>query len=170
MKHRTAPLTTLLLLLTVSLKAQGPPERLAAKSNDDRSPGPRHPPPSHKSPEASGYPSLRLAPSGKWWVRPGLIERLSLTNDQQKRIEDLFQQSRLKLIDLSATLQRGEAILEPLLAAEKPDESKTLRQIELVAQARAELEKANARMLFGFRQVLSAEQWRKLQIEASSRP
>jgi hypothetical protein len=34
-----------------------------------------------------------------------------------------------------------------------------------VAQARAELEKANARMLLGFRGVLTQEQWKKLQAE-----
>jgi hypothetical protein len=34
-----------------------------------------------------------------------------------------------------------------------------------VAQARAELEKANARMLLGIRRVLTPDQWKKLQAE-----
>lgn len=104
-------------------------------------------------------------PSGRWWMDPTLVARLGLTPDQQKRIDALFQQSRLKLIDLSASLEKEEAILEPLLEADRPDESQVLAQIDRIAQARADLEKANARMLLGFRGVLSLEQWKKLQAE-----
>jgi Spy/CpxP family protein refolding chaperone len=54
------------------------------------------------------------------------------------------------------------------MAADSPDETKTLAQIDKVAQARAELEKANARFLFGIRRVLTPEQWKKLQETARS--
>jgi periplasmic protein CpxP/Spy len=104
-------------------------------------------------------------PHGRWWTDPALVQKLGLTADQQKRIDALFQQSRLKLIDLSAGLQKAEAIMEPLLEADRPDESQVLAQIDRVAQARAELEKANARMLLGFRGVLTQDQWKKLQAE-----
>jgi len=102
-------------------------------------------------------------PPGKWWTDPGLVQRLGLTTDQQNRMESIFQQSRLKLIDLSAALQKEEAIIEPLLEAEHPDEAKVVAQIDRIAQARAELEKVNARMLLGFRGVLTQEQWKRLQ-------
>ncbi|HTC89809.1 MAG TPA: periplasmic heavy metal sensor [Bryobacteraceae bacterium] len=104
-------------------------------------------------------------PPGRWWMDPMLVQKLGLTADQQKRIDTQFQQSRIKLIDLSAGLQKEEALLEPLLEADRPDESQVLAQIDRVAQARAELEKANARMLLGFRGVLTLEQWKKLQSE-----
>ena len=77
----------------------------------------------------------------------------------------MFQQYRLRLIDLTASLRREEATLNPLLAADHPQESKVLAQIDRVADARAALEKANARMLYGFRAVLTAEQWRELRAE-----
>ena len=51
------------------------------------------------------------------------------------------------------------------MAADQPDEGKIVGQIDRVAQARAELEKANARMLLAIRQVLTPEQWKKLQEE-----
>jgi Spy/CpxP family protein refolding chaperone len=113
--------------------------------------------------------AFHAGPPGRWWMDPALVQKLSLTPDQQKRIDDLFQQSRLKLIDLSAALQKQEAILDPLLEADKPDESQVLAQIDRVAQARAELEKANARMLLGFRVVLTLDQWKKLQTEEPPR-
>ena len=108
-------------------------------------------------------------PPGRWWTDPALIQRLGLSADQQKRIDALFQQNRLKLIDLSAGVQKEEAILEPLLAADRPEESQVLAQIDRIAQARAELEKANARMLLGFRGVLTLEQWKKLEAEEPPR-
>ena len=52
--------------------------------------------------------------------------------------------------------------MHPLMEAEQPDEGKILAQIDAIAQARAELEKANARMLLGIRQVLTPDQWTKL--------
>jgi len=51
----------------------------------------------------------------------------------------------------------------PSAAEVQPDESKVLAQINRIAQASAELEKTNGRMLLGFRGVLTQEQWKKLQ-------
>jgi Spy/CpxP family protein refolding chaperone len=100
-----------------------------------------------------------------WWKNPDIVQKISLTADQQKRMDDIFQQSRLQLIDLKANVEKQEVILEPMLSANPPDTNKVLAQIDHVASARAELEKANARMLLGIRGVLSADQWTKLQAE-----
>jgi Spy/CpxP family protein refolding chaperone len=80
-------------------------------------------------------------------------------------MEAVFQQSRPALMDLSTAVQKEEANLEPLLSADQPDETKILAQIDRIAQARAQLEKANARMLLGMRRVLTQDQWKKLQAE-----
>lgn len=114
------------------------------------------------SPENPMYPG----PPGKWWTDPGIVQRLGVTTEQQEKIETLFQQSRLKLIDLSAALEKQEASLDPLVEADHPDEQKVLAQIDRVAQARAELEKANARFLLGIRNVLTPDQWRKLKADS----
>ena len=105
--------------------------------------------------------SLQVA-SGTWWTNPGMVKLLGLTGEQQKKMDEVFQQFRLKLIDLNASLAKEEAILEPLIAAQSLDESKILTQIDRIAGTRAELEKANARMLLGIRQSLTQEQWDKL--------
>lgn len=110
-------------------------------------------------------PGSRIVPPGLWWKNPDTIQKLILTPDQQKRMDDTFQQSRLQLIDLKANVEKQEVILEPMLDANPPDTNKVLSQIDHVAQARAELEKANARMLLGIRGVLSADQWTKLQAD-----
>lgn len=102
-------------------------------------------------------------PPGRWWSEPAVVSRLGLTADQQKQMDAVFQQNRPKLIDLNAALQKEELALEPLLNTDRPEEAKTLAQIDRVAQARAELEKANARMLLGLRAALTPEQWKNLQ-------
>jgi periplasmic protein CpxP/Spy len=99
---------------------------------------------------------------GKWWDDPQKAQQIGLSADQQKKMDDIFQQHRLKLIDLNASLQKQEAVMQPLMEAEQPDEGKILAQIDAIAQARAELEKANARMLLGIRQVLTPDQWTKV--------
>jgi Spy/CpxP family protein refolding chaperone len=108
-------------------------------------------------------PKLVLRISNTWWRDSAYVKVFNLTADQQKKMDDVFQEFRVRLIPLNADLELQEALLEPLMDAERLDETKTLAQIDRVAQARAELEKANARMLLGIRQVMTADQWSKLQ-------
>ena len=115
------------------------------------------------------HSGLRLGPPGIWWHNPDLIQKLTLTPDQQKRMDDILQQSRLQLIDLRANVEKQELLMEPMLAANPPDTNKILAQIDHTAQARAELEKANAKMLLGIRNVLTPDQWTKLQTEGRDR-
>ena len=103
-----------------------------------------------------------LGPSGTWWRNQSYITSLSLTPEQQKKMDEVVQQARIKLIDVKAALDKEEAILEPLIQADRLDENKVALQLDKVADARAELEKTNARMLLGIRQVLTTEQWTKL--------
>jgi len=116
-----------------------------------------------------GYGGPGREGMGRWWDNPKVAADLNLSADQKQKMDDIFQQNRLKLIDLHASLQKEEAILEPLISADSPDETKILAQIDKVAQARAELEKSNARMLLAVRQVLTADQWTKLKAARAQR-
>jgi Spy/CpxP family protein refolding chaperone len=111
--------------------------------------------------------ALQVAP-GTWWNNADTVTRLNLTKDQQKKMDDIFQQFRLTLIDLNASLSKEELIMDPLIAAERLDEVKILTQIDRIALARAELEKANSRMLLAIRQSLTMEQWTKIQSSPGS--
>ncbi len=99
---------------------------------------------------------------GRWWDNPQMAQQLNITDQQKKQMDDIFLQHRLKLIDLHASLDKQETLLQPMIEADQPDEAKILSQIDAVAQARAELEKANARMLFDIRKTLTPDQWQKL--------
>jgi len=110
-------------------------------------------------------PASHLLPPGTWWRSPDWIAKLGLTADQQKRIDDIFLESRVKLIFMHASLEEEQLRLEPLLNANPVDQAKALAQISKIADTRADLEKADAKMLLSIRAVLNADQWTKLHAE-----
>jgi len=113
--------------------------------------------------------NMGIVPSGTWWKNPDTIASLGLTADQQKKMDDLFLQSRIALIHLHASLDEEQLKLEPLLDSNPPDQVKSLAEISKIADLRADLEKANAKMLLGLRSVLTADQWTKLQADQHAR-
>jgi Spy/CpxP family protein refolding chaperone len=115
-------------------------------------------------------PGFHMGPPGRWWDEPDFAQRIGISADQRQKMEDIFNSTRLKLIDLKASLEKEEVSMEPLVQADSPDENKVLAQIDRVAQARAELEKANTRMLFELRRQLTHEQWLKLQADRPHGP
>ena len=105
---------------------------------------------------------FHIGPMGMWWKNPGVVQRIGLTPEQTKKMDEIFEQSRLDLIDKKAAVEKAQVMLEPLLSANPIDTAKAMAQIDKVADARAELEKANAKMLLGIRGVLTPDQWTKL--------
>jgi Spy/CpxP family protein refolding chaperone len=100
---------------------------------------------------------------GRWWNNPKMIQKLNLTDAQRKDMDATLQAHREKLIDLHANLQKAELEMEPLMHQDQPNEGAILSQIDKVASARAELEKANARFLLAIRSKLTPDQWKQVQ-------
>jgi Spy/CpxP family protein refolding chaperone len=133
--------------------AQGPP------------PGPDGPGPGmmdgHRPPIERAFGGRGI--EGKWWSNPRIAQQLNLTDDQRKQFDEILLQHRNTLVDLHANLEKAELALEPLVGADQPNENAILSQIDKVAQARAELEKANARYLLAIRSKLTPDQWKQVQ-------
>ena len=183
MKHTYLTLAAVLFLGAAALAQTPPPP--AGVGNGPGGVGTAPPPPPAPNPPSprrsgrgDGPPDMRggpamaalRGPEGRWWGNPELAQKLGITADQIKKMDDILQQHRLRLVDLHANVQKAELLLEPLVSADQPDETKILAQIDKVAQARAELEKANARMLLEIRRVLTPEQWQKLKAERPTPP
>lgn len=100
---------------------------------------------------------------GHWWNNPTMIEKLKLTDDQRKAMDAILLQHREKLIDLRANLDKAELALQPMMSEDQPNENAILAQIDKIAAARADLEKANARFLLALRGKLTQDQWKTLQ-------
>jgi protein CpxP len=106
---------------------------------------------------------------GRWWNDPQTADKYKITEAQRKAMDDIYQQHRMVLVDLHATLEKAELAMEPMIREDQPDEGKILSQIDRVAQARAELEKANARMLLGIRKELTPGQWKQIWADREAR-
>jgi periplasmic protein CpxP/Spy len=104
-----------------------------------------------------------------WWNNSGAIERLKLTDDQRKAMDAILLQHREKLIDLRANLEKAELAMQPLMGADTPNDSAIIAQIDKVVQARADLERANARFLLAIRDKLTADQWKQIQTAEQDR-
>ena len=106
---------------------------------------------------------------GRWWNEQTMIDKLKLTEEQRKAMDGILLDHRTRLIDLHANLEKAELAMEPLMSADQPNESAILAQIDKVASARTELEKANARFLLAIRGKLTPEQWKTLQADRKVR-
>lgn len=115
----------------------------------------------HKPPMERAFGGM--GDGGRWWNNPRMIAALKLTDDQRKAMDGILLDHREKLIDLHASLQKAELEMQPLMSADQPDENAILAQIDKVASARADLEKANARFLLAIRAKLTPEQWKQVQ-------
>ncbi len=100
---------------------------------------------------------------GQWWNNPNIVKQLTLTDDQRKAMDGIMQDHRMKLIDMQANLEKAEVTLGPLMKADTPNQSAIESQIDKVVQARADLEKANARFLLDLRMQLKPDQWKQLE-------
>jgi protein CpxP len=123
--------------------------------------GPEHMNGEHRPPfeRAFGGPGVH----GRWWNNPKIAEELKLTDEQKKAFDATLLEHRETLIDLRGNVEKAELAMEPLIRDDQPNEGKILAQIDKVAQARAELEKANARYLLAIRAKLTPEQWKQVQ-------
>jgi protein CpxP len=113
--------------------------------------------------------ALGSGPAGRWWNDQTMVDKLNLTDDQRKGMDSILLEHRGNLIDMHASVEKAELAMEPLMSADQPSEQLILAQIDKIAQARAELEKANARFLLAIRAKLTPDQWKGLQAARAER-
>jgi len=142
--------------------AQGPPAAQPSPPRDQGYTVDVGPPMEGHVFRGSRGPFVRVVGPPKWWKNSALMKQIGVSDDQITRIEKIFQDHRLQLIDLHAALEKQEAILDPLVDADQPDQTEVVAQIDKVAQARAALEKSDALMLLAIRRVLTVDQWKKI--------
>lgn len=97
---------------------------------------------------------------GRWWNNPDMIQQLKLTDDQRKAMDSILQAHREKLVDLRGNLEKAEIEMQPMMQQDTLDKSAVLAQVDKIAQARTELERANAHFLLDLRDKLTPDQWK----------
>jgi len=106
---------------------------------------------------------LQLGPPGRWWDDKSFVKSLKLRPDQQTRMDAIFEQNRNALLSRHESLLQAESQMEEVSKAPAPDEDALFTQIDRVARARAELEKAYTHMLLQIRKEMDADQISRLE-------
>jgi len=101
---------------------------------------------------------LQLGPPGRWWDDKHFAKSLHLRPEQKKHMDALFDENRASLVSKYQALQQEESKMEALSRAQTLDENALFAQIDRVAQARADLEKANTHLLLQVRKEMDADQ------------
>ena len=78
-------------------------------------------------------------------------------------MDAIFEQNRGSLVSGYQNLQQAQAQMEQLSKSASPDEGALFVQIDRVAQARAELEKATTHYLLQLRKEMDADQIKRLE-------
>jgi Spy/CpxP family protein refolding chaperone len=105
---------------------------------------------------------LQLGLSGRWWDDHGTARKLSLNNDQQRRMDTIFEANKPTLVNLYTNLQHEELNLANLSHADLQDETKVFSAIDRVSHARSDLQKEYAHTFLQIRQQLSPQQLESL--------
>jgi Spy/CpxP family protein refolding chaperone len=96
---------------------------------------------------------------GKWWQSEKFTRELGLTQEQSRRLEEIFQAALPTLREKNKALAKAEIELEALI--ERGGDQEVMEHLNHVENARAELNKSRTLMLLRMRKVLTSDQWAK---------
>ncbi len=105
---------------------------------------------------------LQLAPPGRWWNDKSVVKSLKLRPDQQTRMDSIFAQNRSVLQNSYLGLQQAEGRMLELSKSPAIDEAALSAQVDRVAQARADLEKAYTHLQLQLRKEMDPDQLARL--------
>jgi Spy/CpxP family protein refolding chaperone len=101
-------------------------------------------------------------PHGKWWENDRVIQRIGLTEDQQKAIGDLVYEHAMRMIDLNAGLKKAEFELADLVDRDTFDADAIRKAFAGFQAAKDRLEYERFEMLLAVRAELTSAQWKEL--------
>lgn len=100
---------------------------------------------------------------GRWWEDERVVNRMGLTDQQQEQIHSVvFEHARL-MIDLKADVDKAALDLAASVDQEVFDPAPVRAAYTVFQTARQKLENERFEMLIEVRQVLTYEQWQKIQ-------
>lgn len=96
-----------------------------------------------------------------WWIDPKLRADLGISDQQSAAVEQIWQKSRPKLVEMREKLDQMDKVLSQMIS-EGADENKVIAQIELVENARADANKRRTLMIYRMNKVLTPDQRAKV--------
>lgn len=104
-------------------------------------------------------------PPGKWWRKPEFAEQLSLSNDQQTRLDMIFRMAANELIDLRAEAEKTSIAIRSELDQQTLSRENIRKLARQLSETQGKLFERELMMLVDMRTVLNDEQWGKLRTQ-----
>ncbi len=101
-------------------------------------------------------------PPGKWWQMPQVSEKLNLSPEQKKTLDELFTNNRSKLSDLRSDLKKGRSELESAMAKDPLDEAAVMEQFKKLEATRTNIATERFQFILQVRKLLGAERFQTL--------
>jgi len=101
-------------------------------------------------------------PPGKWWRRPEIVQTLSLSGDQQEKLESVWRAASSDLIDARADVEKQNIALRAELDRPQLDRRAVQAMAARLNAARGRLFERELMMLVDMRGVLSDAQWMRM--------
>lgn len=106
-------------------------------------------------------PFLRM-PLRKWWKSPAISSELKLTEEEKKELNKLFIETKNRLIDLKAQIEKEHLKLKDMLESEKIDEKKVIAQFDRLQGLRSKLVRTRFLYVLKIRKILGLERFKLL--------
>lgn len=99
---------------------------------------------------------------GKWWTRPEVAQKLSLSDEEKARLDELYVESERKRIDLKSAVAKQRFDLTQVMENPESGEKEIMEQYDTLQKAQDELAAERFRFLLGVRSTIGAERFRRL--------
>jgi hypothetical protein len=111
---------------------------------------------------AAALANAQQLPPGKWWRQPRVVEQLSLTIDQQDRLDEVFRAAANDLIDAKGAVEKLQIALRGELERTQLRRGEIQRIAGQLNDARGRLFERELMMLVDMRGVLNDAQWNRM--------
>jgi Spy/CpxP family protein refolding chaperone len=102
-------------------------------------------------------------PPGRWWENPRFVGHIGLSDEQQTQIREIVFAYARRMIDLKADVDKAGLDLASTVDQQDFDPAPVRAAYAVFQTARHKLENERFEMLLEVRQILTYEQWRKIE-------
>ena len=101
-------------------------------------------------------------PAGKWWRNSKIVKELNLTQQEVGALDQLYAQSRRKLIELKNNVEREQFELDNLLGSKNAEDTEVKRQFKKLETARSDLSNERFRFVMQIRDIIGHDRFEQL--------
>ena len=112
---------------------------------------------------STGVNADQERPTGRWWRNSQVAKHLQLTDSEINRLEEAFQASRLKMIELKSKVEAEQFKLESLVDKPEIDESAIRKQHRNLETARSALAEEQLNFYVHVRKIIGYDRFKKFQ-------